>query len=754
MAKKIKIPGLFKKPVKKNLFDKKILKYIEQNSDKEFLQNSFELKDGFYTLIPLSDSKEDKTKLKKLSALAKDIKSNRALPVNFIPLAAIGIVVAGAVVFFTIFMNPLLEHVIESALENVFEAKVEVDNFKLNLLRFRISLSAIKIADKEAPMTNLFDMRRTEIRLLPQAVLRGKIYIEEVRADSIQFGTPRKYSGALPAKQKTENLAEPKPPSPPLVNLENFDAMVLINQQYDNLKTPKLYDDLSAFYVTANEKWTKQVDQSKQQISNLQSAAEPFIKFDINKIDVKNPATIQTVLKMIEDGKAMVENVQSSVEQADTIVHGLNDDLNTANGLVKSAQSSFNDDFNHLKSFLDLSGGAYREILDPAIQQILTGASRKYIAYGMRSLNAMNKLKSYQKDQKKNKPKKIVYKGRDVVFPTRTYPKFYLGVFASDFTINEWKSGFDLREVSSEPDLIGKPTTLKINIEELTGSKKIFAFNGKADFRSDISELYNAEITGKNIPFSLEKDFTSLKEIGMGGFKGALAFAVTSSGNKSGGIGFGGNLGVVSPELLDPSGTLAESIAEAIDEAGIVEIGFDWQHIAANEDDFSLNSNLIDLINAALKKAAAKYLKKAQQELERVLNEYITNYLKDKNISSDQLDGIFALAKGDMSSITSLQSTLKTKLAAMQEKTKVYADEKIDEAKEAAEKAAAEAKENVNAQLEEQKQRAQEEADAAQKKAQEEAARIKKQAEDEAKRKTEEAAKNAAKNAFGGKLSF
>ncbi|GMO60683.1 MAG: hypothetical protein Ta2A_06760 [Treponemataceae bacterium] len=749
----IKIPGIFKKPIKENQFSKKILRYIEQNTDKEFLQNSFELKDGFYCLQALGDTKDDKKKVSKLQSLAKDIKANRALPVNFIPLAGVGILVAGAFIFFTILMNPLLERAIEGALQNAFEAKVDIKSFNLNLLRFKVGFRSMTIANSEEPMTNLLEMSRTEIRLLPQAVLRGKIYIEEIRADSIRFGTPRKTSGAIFTPEQLAKRHEPKPKSsaPPLVDLEKFDAMALIEQQYDKLLSPKLYGEVVNFYSTAETKWKGQLENSQKQVADLRDKAQPFLSFDARSIDVSNPQTVATVLKMVEDGKAMLGSVQDTVAQVNEIASGIEQEIANVNALKRNAQNSVNEDFAYLQSFLNLADGPYAEIVSGALQQILSSSARKYIAYAERFLSAANKLQAYQKEQAKAKPKAVVYKGRDVQFAQVRYPKFYLGIFASNFTINGWNSSFDLRNVSSQPELTNNPTTLKINVSETAGAQKAFAVDARADFRQSQGELpaadatdsreiaiplhrrdelFSVDVTGKNISVGVQQELVGISEIGIGGFEGNLAFEASASGNRSGDYNVSGALALEEPAILNATGTLGESIDEAVREAGLVDIRFDFLHMPNDTpaDSFSMKSNLLSLIQAALRKAAAKYLARAQAELEKALRAYISDFLKDKNIAGADLDSLFALAKGDRSAITALQNSLTTKLTELETKAKGTATEKIDEAKDRAAKAAEDAAAEASRQAAEQKRRA----------------------EEEAKRRAEEAAKNALR----GKLPF
>jgi uncharacterized protein (TIGR03545 family) len=682
-----KVAPLFRKPIPEKKFEKNIIKLIEIKADREYLFSVFELKDGFYILKP-DLTKKDITKLK---TLARAVKANRAWPVRVIPLAAVAIIVSAAVVFCLFFMNPLLERALESGLENIFEARAEVDAFRLNLFRFRIGLSGIRVADRDEPMTNLFQMGRVEIRLLPQAVLKGKVYIEEISAAEIRFGTPRKSSGALPVypakntKPKTE-----KPAAPPLIDLAQFDAMELVLREADSLSSKKLYDEAVALYSTTLETWNTRVADSKKQITELQNAAKPFIELNINSIDIRNPAAIQNVMKLIEDGKTAADRIRGTVDQANGIVTGIQNDIKNIDTLKKNAVNAVQSDIDHLKSYIDLSSGTYNGLVDPVLRQILTGVAWQYINYGKRALEVFEKVKTIRDmvQARQKTEKKETFKGRDVVFPSRQYPSFYIGKLASDFTIQGWNSSFDLRDVSSNPEITGRPVSLKLAVAETGGDERFVSFAGRADFRDSITELFDAELSGGNFLFSVASE---LDAIGIGGFNGSAGMAIKAAGGRDGGLFIAGNTMVKKPALLDPRGTVAEAIAQAVSEAATVEIGFNYTHSAESSGDaFSVDTNIGSLVMDALKKIAAEYARKAVAELERAVRSYIGSYTAEY-LSDDDLDKLFAVARGDKDAIGSLQTLVQDKVSEMEKKVRGAAEEKATAAAEQAKQQAREA---------------------------------------------------------------
>jgi uncharacterized protein (TIGR03545 family) len=685
-----KPPASLKKPIAKKTFEKRYLKFIEHPGDKKFFADCFELKDDLYTLRGSFSAAE----AKKLKALLKVIKKNRKGPINVVPLAIIAIVAAAAVLFFTTLLNPLLEKAVEIGLEAAFEARADVEGFNLNLLRFEIGMKSVTVANRDSPMKNLFQLGKTELRLKPEAVLRGKIYIEEIRADSIRFGTDRRVSGALPAKPaKPKKEKPPKADTPPMVDLQNFDAMALLNREFDKLNTPKAYDTAAAFYNDTYAKYKDNVELVQTRSTELQSRGQKLLDDAkaFSSIDYKNPQEITRVRNFITEIDEVTKTVQATANEATGLVNGIQTDVKSAEQLVKTAQSSITGDFNHLKSYLDFGSGAGFAALEPSLREILSDTAEQYLDYGIRALEVFEKLKAdaAAKPKKEPKPKKVAFKGRNVAFPTKAYPKFYLGIFASDFTLDNWNWKLDLREISSNPDVSGKPVSLALSLAEDGGAlERKIDFKGSADFRTDPIERFNATVSAQGFPVSLGDQ---LSQAGIGGFNGDAAFALELAGRTDGGVSGGGNVGITHARLVEPQGTLAQAVDTAIQSAGEVRLGIKYAHFVDQNDQFALTTNIGELITSALKKTAEVYAKKAADDLEKALREKINQYIDGKFVSRDDLDSLFKVARGDKAALDQVKNSLESKKAEFENKIKGAAGEAVQQVKEEAKQQAEQA---------------------------------------------------------------
>jgi uncharacterized protein (TIGR03545 family) len=672
--KPVKVPGVFKKPIKEKKFNKHFVKYIEHLNDRKFFIECFEKLDDTYVIR----NNLTKDEVKKLNSLLSWVKKNRKGPVKVVPMVFAGAIAAALVMFFTVFANPLLGNAIEKALEAIFEAKADVRNFRFSLIDFEISMNSVTVANKDAPMTNLFEIDRTIISLKPEAVLRGKVWIEEIRADAIRFGTPRTTSGALPARTPREKRErEPRQPSeaPPLVDLQNFDAMALLNQEFDKLNTPRLYDEAIAAYNETLTKWQGQVDSARGTVEELRTASQPLININVNNI-----RDVETIRQTIQDVNNMVSTVQSAADEASRLVSGLESDINTARLLEQNARNAITNDINHLKSYIDINSGAAFAAIEPFIRDILSDSVDQYIEYGLVALEILEKVKlmaeARPREERPPRERKVRFTGRDVNFPVAAYPKFYLGTLASDFTIDTWNWAFDLRDISSNPDLTNRPVSLTFGLTE-TGSNlaRQVAFAGNADFRTNRSENFNATLNGSGFPLHLGDQ---LGKVGINGFSGQTSFSMNMTGHNNGGVSAGGDIEINQARLIDPRGTIAEATAEAVRQAGNINLGLQYRHHPDRRDEFTIDTNIGDLIAQALRRIVEAYAQIAIAEIERALREKIDQYI-DGRLSSEQVDLLLRTARGDMTAINNMRDQLINKRNEFEQGLRSMANEVIQQ---------------------------------------------------------------------------
>jgi hypothetical protein len=452
-----------------------------------------------------------------------------------------------------------------------------------------------------------------------------------------------------------------------LVDLRNFDAKSLLDREYAKLKTPGLYDQAITAYNETLAKWQGQVESAKARVTELRDAAGPLLNLNANSIRGDSG-----IMRTIQEINTLVTTVQSAADDVTNIVGGIEADINRARQLEQNARTSLTDDINHLKSYVDLNSGSALAALEPSVREVLSDTAEQYLDYGIRGLETLEKLKA-QAEAKPKKEPKVVFRGRDVIFPLRSYPKFFLGILASDFTLDTWNWAFDLRDISSNPDLTGRPVSLTLNLTEESGSlKRHAAFKGSADFRTNPVQRFSADVSGGGFPVSLGDE---LGKVGINGFNGETAFTLNFSGHTG-----GGGVKITRPMLVDPRGTLAEAAETAIKEAGLIELGIQYVHRVNQDDEFKITTNLADLLARALRNIVESYAKKAMDEIERLLRGKIDQYIDGRFVSKDEVDLLFRAARGDKDAIDQTKNALANKVAEFEQKTKAEVQQQAGQA--------------------------------------------------------------------------
>ncbi|MCL2069463.1 MAG: hypothetical protein FWH19_00570 [Treponema sp.] len=684
MAKKV--PRFFKKQLTERQIQSKYLKYIGQPTDRTFLSSCYALDADDGGLFKLKgDLGEDK--IKRLAELKKAIKANQGLAVKLAPLTITAAIVAGLLFFFTVLANPLLGKAVETGLEAIFEAKVNVRGFRMSLAQFEVAMRSLTIADRDQPMSNLIEFSTMRIKLKPEAILKGKVYIEEIRADNIRFGTERTVSGTIPGKPPRVKDDSAGFSIPPLVDLSNFDPMALLNQEFDKLQSPKLYDNAAEAYDTALARWSGEEQATRARIAELQAMAEPLLAINTSDFRTLDAATIAQIAEITGDINAMMAAVQAAQDELNLMVAGIQGDINNARALEQSARNAFAEDFGRLRSYLDPRGDAFGELLDSVLMGILSETVLGYLDYLDRGIEILGKVKEMQEVLPKSAPKPDnIFRGRDVALPSHDFPRFFLGTLATDLlTPSGWHWGFDLQGVSSDPDFSAVPTSIVLGLaESADGLSRSGSFNAMADFRSTATERFNAEISGGGFPVSIS---AGLEQAGIGGFSGGATFSASARGGVDGGFSAGGSVSLANAALAAPASTFAMAADEAIRRVASVNLGLMYTRVVDGRDQFTLNTNFGAILLEAMTAMASQYIRQAEAELERALRSRISQHVDERVVSSDELDQVFAAIRGDRDAAAGLRNSLDSKRNELDNRLRGAADDVRDQAQQQAQQA-------------------------------------------------------------------
>jgi len=380
-------------------------------------------------------------------------------------LAIFAALLAGIILFNFLFKDRLLERGLESGLQAVFRARADVQGLRFELLKARVRLSHLEVADKDEPFRNLFELGRTEIDLDLAQLLRKKVVIENAACRDIRWDMPRKTSGALPAAKKT---ATP-PAAPPsstgvlqhtLANLLTFDPAAIVEREKARLQSLEKASALNSRITTSVEKAKASLRSLEASLAGAGEGVAAAQKTDFGGIK-----TLEAAQKEYQ-----------RLSELSPLVKGLEKDTAAFTGEVK---------------------GEAGTLVSRYLQQKLGKLYRLALMARQAALN----LKGG--GGQKSKPP-LRRAGREVGFPTTVYPRFLLKSFTLSLGSRQAQSFLEasLRDLASDPELWGRPVSYRL--ERLDQGRSILAA-GFLDARGEAEDAFGLELQAEGFPFQIKE---------------------------------------------------------------------------------------------------------------------------------------------------------------------------------------------------------------------------------------------------------
>ena len=335
--KPLKLNKLFTRKFGEAQFQRKILKHIFIPNDKTFVEKHFvkeqDKKSGKAIMVLSKQATLSRSEILKLNRIARDIQKQHER-INFIPLVAACVAVLLVLMFAYLFRNIISRKIVVSASEAAFGAKCDIKFIDFNLFDTHFQIKEYAVANQNAPMKNLFEIKNIDIKFNLLELSRGKFVCENIAVDGISWNTDRKTSGALPKKvksQKDESSILNNNPVMQMINSEleqikngvslsnGFEALreqtdpkLILQREMNAFQSPKIKDEIIDFVPTFVDSWKVQASQTESNVRSLVSKGQ-----DISEIDFQNmssPEEIQNfivkITEMIAVSKKNIEGVQ------------------------------------------------------------------------------------------------------------------------------------------------------------------------------------------------------------------------------------------------------------------------------------------------------------------------------------------------------------------------------------------------------------------------------------------------------------
>ena len=196
-----KLPKMLRKKYSQKKFERKVLKRIYIPRDKEFIASYFMPVEGAKkpcVMIP-DDRIFTKQELVRLKILSKEIRKQKGR-VKLIPLVAVVSVIVVMVSAVLIFKDPLIKKGLQSAMQSMFGAKVDIAYLHLGILDSNFTIKGLEVANRNDTMKNLFEIGNLTVDFDLIELLKKRFVSNEMSVTDVRVNTDRKTDGALPEK--------------------------------------------------------------------------------------------------------------------------------------------------------------------------------------------------------------------------------------------------------------------------------------------------------------------------------------------------------------------------------------------------------------------------------------------------------------------------------------------------------------------------------------------------------------------------
>ena len=416
------------------------------------------------------------------------------------------IVIVGLITIFCLFfLDGIIKGIIEDRASLIVGAKVEIGDLKFKLFGLSVDIQNLQIANPEEPMRNAVEVGSLAFDLGAAPLLKKKIVIERMKVVDLAWNTPRKTSGALPARLQKKLKERKKPTETGTTAKKRLEECVLPNFSIlTDLKKRSPEDLLKG----SNLQSVALLGDYPKKVSSVKETWEKRLK------ELPTREEIEKDLKAVQSLKDQrpkdLTQLPTYLEKVNTLQQKIND----TRKMFTSSRQEFQTEVNKLKTSLQevekLKDADVKTVMGKLGVQIPSATDLICVLLGRDMAHKANwALGMYRKfgqytskgksKEEKEKPQPVPrMKGMDVRFPiTRGYPDFLLeiaelsvrpdvkkvpGVFAFERLAGE------IRGLTSHPALYGKPTTFKLDGSIVGDLAKEITLSGQLDHRKTLTD--------------------------------------------------------------------------------------------------------------------------------------------------------------------------------------------------------------------------------------------------------------------------
>lgn len=427
------------------------------------------------------------------TAAPKAKKQKRTGPIRTEAVVPFLIIVAIIYFYFAIFFDTHARHLLEYVGTRANGAEVNIDYFKTSFFEASLDMGKIEVTDVDKPAQNKIEIGQVKWNMLWDALLRGKVAIENASILDIKLGTKRAHPGrVLPPDTDNSPSMTDQIRQKTLANLEkqysgnvlgDLAAVLGGEDPKDQLKNIEGSLKSEQRIKTLQDELKKKEVEWKERIDKLPNSQELKAIGDklktVKTKDFKNPMEVQASLKQID---SIVKEADAKIKEVQSTGNALNSDLSTYQNAFKDLDKMVQQDIADLEARLKIPKLDAKSLSNYIAGPLFLDKLKQAEFY-------MNKARKFM-PPKKSAAEKAEYakptphereKGRNYKFGRpKAYPLFWLqkAQISSQLNQSEFAGNLEgtLRNLTDDQPTIGVPTTF--NFKGDFPKQNVFGVNG------------------------------------------------------------------------------------------------------------------------------------------------------------------------------------------------------------------------------------------------------------------------------------
>lgn len=250
-------------------------------------------------------------------------------------IAGFAVIVALISLMMYLFAETIARKAMEHGLENYTGAEVNIDDVKINYSPFIVDVYRVQVTDAANPEKNAVEIAHVNAGVDIWQYLLGRVLVDELRAEQVQFATQRSSKGSVyrdPETSLTDRLKQKAQDAMDEADISLPDPEELLANS--NLRTVKAANALEQSYQEEKAKLEELKGKlpTKETLDNYKKQVDALSKVKVKSVsDISQiKEDFDALKKQFEQDKAIVLQTKEQLSQTKSIMAKRVNDLKTA----------------------------------------------------------------------------------------------------------------------------------------------------------------------------------------------------------------------------------------------------------------------------------------------------------------------------------------------------------------------------------------------------------------------------------------